>query len=628
MLSWLKSFLGSSETPPIALLQAHEVKGRAEIAQLPSAPDDDDPLADVPRYPPYDRGIPVKDVRLIVDSQRELLTRIFRTAGVSRDEFATHYQPAIENLARFVHLVPASSIGNHRGAGGLFRFALEIGLHGLQAANVAVFPAGGGVERRYAMQPKWMLGTFLAAICSQLYRTVNNMVILDAKNHQWSPLIQPLSAWAAATSAKAFFIRWTEDNDSAAAQASSAYLVNHIVRPETMQYLSGDNNIVVPAMSGTITGNPIGNGDNPIARIIIPTITRVVDADLKRSAINYGHLSVGMHLEPHLIDAMRRLLKSGTWGVNSKRGSSCLWLGKDGAYLVWPSAANDIKNLMMKDAFAGIPQDPDTLADILIQGKIIEPRSKKAKYWSIVLPESGEVVENALRLNHRELIFDASFDYAPFDNIILNMDGSPKQTPPPAAAAPSDAAGPDAPTEPAQQSQKPLKATGATTQAGEPKSIEQGDLLSNAPTAANGRPVERKKPADPPSAKKPEVSPPQNKEVAPANDGAAGDNRLLKTLSSTNALFMQELINLYNKKSKLAGQMAWLENGFGISDTQITSLGLNVVDLLSELQVKQWLWIDKTKPSRNMHGVEHKGKQIRWVIIKEPIAKQVGFNEE
>jgi conjugal transfer pilus assembly protein TraI len=658
MISWFSSLFGSrrqtgNPIPPMP--SAAPVAAPVRDLPLPMPPDVGDPLADVPRYPPYDSGIPLKDWRLIVESQRELITRIFKVAGVSRDEFAAHYQPAIDNLARFVHLLPATSQSNHRGAGGLFRFSLEIALHGLQSANAAVFPSGGGVDRRYAMQPKWMLGTFLAGACSQLYRTVNNMVIVDPKNHQWQPLIIPLSEWARGHGAQTFFIRWNEDLDSAAAQAASAYLVNHIVRPETLQYLSDDNNLVVPAMSGAITGTTIGNNDNPIARVVIPVVTRVIDSDARRSPINYGHHQVGMHLEPHLIDAMRRLIRMGVWAVNSKR-SNCLWLGKDGAYLNWPPAANDVANLMLRDHFAGVPREADTLAEMLIRAEILEPKSKKDRYWSILAPDSGEVIDTALKLRHREILFDASFDFSPYDTTVLSVDsGQPKATAQSAQTAKAatdsgpaqrdlalpvpermDPPGPSG-TLAAPPGHQPASTSGSPAQSKVdpvapdsntkvPPRAGEGQAASNAPERPK-KAADKKDRANAPSPSSREKDSVQPQQGSADVAAAPSANKVLQTLSGPNAAFLSELVTIYNTGGKRAGPMAWLEQGFGISDAQVTSLGLNVVDLITELQVKQWLYVDKTKPSRTMHLIEHQGKQVRWIVLKEGIARQIGFTE-
>jgi len=80
----------------------------------------------ITRYPPFDQGIPLTKIDKLIHSQQELITRIFRTAGVSRADFEQQYEPVIRNLARHVHLLPATSTTYFRGTGGLFRMSLEV----------------------------------------------------------------------------------------------------------------------------------------------------------------------------------------------------------------------------------------------------------------------------------------------------------------------------------------------------------------------------------------------------------------------------------------------------------------------------------------------------------------------
>ncbi|MCV5919407.1 TraI domain-containing protein, partial [Escherichia coli] len=74
-------------------------------------------------------------------------------------------------------------------------------------------------------------------------------------------------------------------------------------------------------------------------------------------------------VERYLLDAMRRLLASSQWLVNQR--DARVWVRKSNQstnlYLVWKSAAKDIIELLAKDKIPGIPRDPDTLADILIE---------------------------------------------------------------------------------------------------------------------------------------------------------------------------------------------------------------------------------------------------------------------
>ncbi|MFD2274209.1 TraI domain-containing protein [Undibacterium arcticum] len=48
---------------------------------------------------------------------------------------------------------------------------------------------------------------------------------------------------------------------------------------------------------------------------------------------NYGKLTVGNHLEPYLLDAMRQLYRTGFWKINETK--SRLWYSPEGLFLIW-----------------------------------------------------------------------------------------------------------------------------------------------------------------------------------------------------------------------------------------------------------------------------------------------------
>jgi len=628
MLQKLFSKLKRSGTAPSNLL-ASKVGMRGAGYELQADPDD--PLADVPRYPPFDTGIPLKTPDQVVASQSALVARIFRTAGVSQADFARFYEPIIHALARHHHLLPATATSHHRGAGGLFRMALELGLHALQGANGSVFPNGAGIDQRFYLLPKWNLATFIAGISSQSYRTVVNMIVLDRKNTQWAPLLMPLYDWARSVDADVFFIRWTEDRNKGTAQATSAYLVNQLVSPDALQYLSSDNNQIVPMMSGAITGNPMGVGENPIAKIIAPATTRIIEDDLKRSSMNYGHLSIGMHLEPHLIDAMRRLIRTGVWAINY-RGMR-LWIGTDGTFIEWDVGAQDVVNLLTRDAFAGVPRDPDTLADMLCNAGVFEKNKENEKYWTIVLPGSGELIRTAVKVKHHDLILPSGFNLASIAKIDLTMGATAVPgTPPPAAPVQS----PVSNGKKADVASKPIKQN--TTDTFE---IDQeiGEIflareeIPAEPSPATKRQKEgqgsvRTQKDDDPPARQDKVS---SKEAGKGieekkNDrGSEQAERLLGSLKKENAWLMREILKAWVDQ-KLTGQIVSVQQGVGISHEELSAHGQPAMDLVEEMQSKSWLWVDKTKPTRKLHMIQVNGKSLRMIVLRPDIASGLGFS--
>ena len=108
MFEFLKKFASRSSTPGSTLSMPthaeHATNSHLEVFGGEEAGD----LA-VTRYPPFDKGIPLIEIDTLIRSQADLITRIFRTAGVSREEFNERFDPPIRNLAKHIHLLPATS---------------------------------------------------------------------------------------------------------------------------------------------------------------------------------------------------------------------------------------------------------------------------------------------------------------------------------------------------------------------------------------------------------------------------------------------------------------------------------------------------------------------------------------
>lgn len=624
----------------------------------------------ITRYPPFDKGIPVIEIDKILQSQQELIDRIYRTAGVSRADFDRLYKPPICNLARHVHLLPATSTTYFRGTGGLFRMSLEIALNSLQSANASVFPVGGGVERRFFIQPKWNLATFLAGMCCQNYRTLNSMAVLTRDSTQWTPLLDSLYDWGKKLNAEVYFVRWMEDVQVHGAQASSAYSISQVVPHDVLQYLASDNNQVVPAMTAAIAGVETNTSENPIGRLVAPVITRVIEDDLKRSATNYGHLVIGAHLEMHLVDAMRRLVRGGKWIANNQASGGRLWLGQEGVFVDWQVAAGDIANLLAKDSFAGIPKDPDTLADLLVSANLLQPNPRGARYWTIVTPGGLEAKEGMVKLREGTVIFPQGYDFDPFKNVTLTL-SAPTQTapikgamsssaslqsPPETKVVPRDAPAPTpkgapqpAPkipsTEPAPVPAAPSKKQSEPPPPSSPPSIDPEAAADPASTAA-ARPSgqdrkeqskrdkqrNKQKASQPQSASETPKESDQDAEQKPEEaiqvlgaDVSPTAEKLLGSLKRSNAWLLSEVMAAYRKGS-LTGRVAALPYGLGISHDELNAHGIPVMELLEELGLKAWLWQDKVRSSRRIHAVEIDGTTHRMVILKPDVAAGLGFD--
>jgi conjugal transfer pilus assembly protein TraI len=596
----------------------------------------------------------------VLDRQQDLILRIQRAAGLSPADFDTRYLPAIRNLCGYVHLLPATDTEYFVGAGGLIRLSLEIGLHSLQMSHGSVFPMAGIVEKRSAMIPRWELATFLAAVCSQLYRPVSNMVVIDHHNNQWPQILMPLTDWAESVSARRYFIRWAAGTDTANRQSCAAFLISRVIPPEVLQYLNEDNNVIVPAMTASISGGDMNPSENPIARIVAPMMTRVIQEDMKRNSRNYGNYSLGIHLEPHLIDAMRRLIKGGQWTVNTK--GARVWIGTDGVFIVWSAGAKDIAGLLTSDTFVGLPQDPDTIADILIEANVLVRGQNGSRYWTITLPETGALIDNAVRLANETLIFPLRFDIAglrtgaltatratnsPATLATLETTADPGKKPrvrrkkddEPKEEAVSEQSVKTIVAAPALPPVKTVEGDSSEQPIHETSSIEVGEgnvaapeetTTLNPPSQPEPRSSTSKETdeATVPSAQS-DTNEPVAQEKKPQSTKASKpteelESRYLGMLSRESQWTMRQIIKA-QQKGTLTGVVVSLGIGLGISAEELSAHGMPTTDLLNDLSARNWLYMDKAKPLRKIHKIEVNAKQESLIIIRPEIAVGLGF---
>jgi len=145
---------------------------------------------------------------------------------------------------------------------------------------------------------------------------------------------------------------------------------------------------------------------NPLAKINDTVRYKIMERDEWSYADRYGKPLAGMHLEPWLIDAMRHLVQKKRWNPNEDNGR--LWHGKDGVFLAWPLAANDMQFQLKASECPFLPSTQEILADIMLDAGIIEKNQLGGYLFDIGVPvaESDEKKHvEALKLARYEILF-------------------------------------------------------------------------------------------------------------------------------------------------------------------------------------------------------------------------------
>jgi conjugal transfer pilus assembly protein TraI len=569
--------------------------------------------ANVNRYPPFDRGFPVDPVDKIIQSQSYLIDRIKVAIGMSNDDFERLVMTVIRNYADYIHLLPATSKEHHRGAGGLFRLGLEVAFYSLQSASGVIFSGRESSEKRRILQPKWCYATFVAGLCVELYRPVTSLVVVDNNGNEWPQLLTPLTTWLKDHNMDRYYIRWNEainGIDAVQRHSNAAYLLNQIIPQHCLQYMNAEGGHVITAMTATITGAARANTGNHLYDIVMRCYENVVTRDIKANPELYGKFTVGAHMEPHVIDAMRSLYSTGQWKVNQKGGR--LWYSDEGLFCIWALAAKEIRQYMVDHKLAGIPENEDTLAEMLMNGSILLPNRAGGPIWDIMLPETGKLMR-AVRLADPSILL-LSPDEKPIDFSFI--EGKKK----------SEQAVKTKPVEKREEAKTPDSSEKTDSLARDTKEDIKQKLQETESKTKNEAVEQVAQPQ--PSPAKPNIAAQQETSQATATTASGRRGQLFETLSESSRLLLGAILDDYLDGSS-DFPVFFCAEGFAISVEEFRSKGISEIPVLKEIgnrsgTSKRWL-VTEAGSSKQTMSLRHGGKQVECFVLNNAVAKGLGF---
>ena len=398
MLHLLKKVMGKGE---ISLpQQAIETPPTAQ-----SLPDDE-----IPRYPPFVKGLPASHPDRLIETQQELIGQIRESGLASKDVYEEFYLGPLRRFASYAHLLPASETHHHRGAGGLFRHAIEVALWSLQSGDRVLLPGDQTPRRRRELEPRWHSAVFLAALCHDLGKPITDLIVNNQDGAKvWDPFCEDLYTWAIGNQVDRYFLRWRK-NRGTSHTSVSLLLVERIVGRSGLGWISqGDPNLVTWMMEA-ISGHP--SQENMIHNLIVRSDQVSVTRDIESMGANFAGYEIGIPVERILLDIMRRLVRDGGWIVNEP--GSRLWHMDGHLYLVWPAGGEEIAAIINQEKMPGLPRTPNSILDMLVERKLAEfkvGQSDGNRYWLIAPAILVEKIPNiqlkAIRLNNPGALLDS-----------------------------------------------------------------------------------------------------------------------------------------------------------------------------------------------------------------------------
>lgn len=579
--------------------------------------------ANVHRYPPFDRGFPVDPIENIIQSQSYLIDRIKVAIGMSEADFERLVMTVIRNYAEYIHLLPATSKEHHKGAGGLFRLGLEVAFHSLQSASGIIFSGRESSEKRRILQPKWCYATFVAGLCVELYRPVTSLIVVDSNGNEWPQLLVPLTTWLKEKNIDRYYIRWNEainGIDAVQRHSNAAYLLNQIIPQHCLQYMNAEGGQVITAMTATITGAARANTGNHLYDIVMRCYENSVTRDIKANPELYGKFTVGAHMEPHVIDAMRSLYANGQWKVNQKGGR--LWFSEEGLFCIWTTAAREIRQYMVDHKLAGVPENEDTLAEMLMNGSIFLPNRAGGPVWDIMLPETGKLMK-AVRLADPSILM-LSPDEKPIEySFIEGKKAKSVNTTSPTESEAKPTLGLEKPADqktnveekssPDSIKQNPQESTKIQPKQESDKHVHSAQEPGNNSKTSNSQ--------------NPQLA--ANQSSSPASHGRRG--QLFESLTEDSRLLLGAVLDDYLDGSS-DFPVFFCNEGFAISVDEFRSKGISEIPVLKEIgnragSSKRWL-VTAAGSSKQTMTIRHNGKQVECFVLNLAVAKGLGFPDQ
>lgn len=566
-----------------------------------------------PVYPPVDQGVSFGKSEAVLTTQEYLIKRLRLLAGLSIDEFDRLYGGVLRSLANYIDLLPASESGTHMGAGGLFRLALEIGFFSRQSCEAVLFAGRVGVELRRDLEPRWRYATFLAGLCCELHRPLSRMIVVSEDGQEWPIHRMALSEWLSSIGATRYFVRWVKEGESFAG-GSASLLATKIIPEASLQYLQEGHTNIIPAMLDAIIADISKTRDNQIAEIIARIRRKVIERDQVLAPQNYGKLTVGAQLEPHLIDAMRQLVSGGIWTINVKKAR--IWYGPDGMFVVWRTAAKEIIDVLERGSVSGMPRDPTTIAEILLRAGVFVADKNNDLYWKIKTPLSeNELV--AVRLANPEILLVAIEDEKPaaLQTNLAVCTSVAVDVSKPTAGAVSRA---NTPIQVIEQGVSGKPPESETTMASVPPSSTPSAMPAP-PPAQEGNSGKKGKPKPLPE----ELQPGAITPVQESLDFALPEDIAQRMTTLVREVIAQVLRDYHS--GILQGAAEATEDGLAIALEKLGEYGVEVTKIVTELHGLGWLFIDPVNPKKKIHMVQIGGQSVQSAIFKRQVAQDLGF---
>lgn len=221
-------------------------------------------------WPPAPHPVEALSVHDLFRANGKLIRDLCYATTLSEEEVENFLLPVIANLARIVHLTPASEYDHHQGYGGLFTHSLEVAYYAANDAKTTIFDRSASPKDLYLNKRRWILTAVLAALAHDIGKVFTDMEITAPNGQHWVQ-DEPIVDWLRKNGIKSYYISFRPGREHNAHKSASLANSGMLIPKETFTFLGltgyGEQmlkefrNALLEGKEGGLIGKILDNAD-------------------------------------------------------------------------------------------------------------------------------------------------------------------------------------------------------------------------------------------------------------------------------------------------------------------------------------------------------------------------------
>lgn len=362
-------------------------------------------------WPPAPHAVESLSVQELINANGKLIRDICYATTLNDEETQKVLLPVITNLARIVHLCPASEYDHHQGYGGLFTHSLETAYFAANSAKNKIFDRSAPPKDQYFNKCRWILVAVLAALAHDIGKTFSDIEITTEDGKRWDHQ-SPILDWLRKNKIPSYYIAFKQGRDHNAHKSFSLSKSSLLIPQKTWDFLSltGYGEAMTQEFNDAIL---LGNKGGLIGRILDNADGMSRNMDMKRQRqIKPEFKNISHPQANELLKAIRALVNEKVWAANTEDGH--VFVTKQGCFVLWNEVvAAQARDKAQSFGAVSLPLDYIRLAAMLAETGVAVANTDEVSstfnlFWQITPIVLGTTQVACIRIASPDLIFNGN----------------------------------------------------------------------------------------------------------------------------------------------------------------------------------------------------------------------------